>query len=162
MNRREVLFAGFGGTVGLLANQVDAQEGKADAPLPGAIPLKIGEALDIYVQSTPVKVGKEDLHIVSVGRGTFYLDKESRLTGRLKAAVAQYAKTVYWISAAVFDLKGKLLGAAAHREEVQYIRLGQAPTIFREIDLDFGISKAYSGAKFLAVSVSEPEEPKPG
>jgi hypothetical protein len=103
-----------------------------------------------------------DLHILGIGTGTFQLDQESRLTGKLNAFVTQYAKVDYWISAAVFDAKGKLLGTAGHKEAVQYIRLGAMPTMQRHITLDFGISKGFKNAAFVVVAISERDVPKPG
>jgi hypothetical protein len=161
MNRRTAIL-GLASAAGLTAGRGAAQQSPPAQPVPGAIALKLGQPVEIGAQSAPVKVGTEDLHIVSVGRGTFQVDKESRLTAKLKAAVTQYAKTEYWIAAAVFDPKGRLLGAAVHKEEVQYIRIGATPTVFREIDLDFGISKGFGQAAFVAVAISDRDVPKPG
>jgi hypothetical protein len=162
MNRRKALtaMAGIAGTAGLSAGGSHAEETKVRVP--GAIALKLGEQIRIGAQSAPVKVDDTDLHIVSIGTGTFQLDKESRLTARLNAAVAQYAKVVYWISAAVFDAQGLLLGTASHKESVSYTRLGAMPTTFRKIVLDFGLSKAFNRAALVVMAISERDVPKPG
>jgi hypothetical protein len=131
-------------------------------PIPGAIRMDLDKEVTIGAQSSPIKVNNNDLHIISVGRGTFRLDKQSRLTATLFAAVTQYARIEYWISVAVFDAAGKLLGTAGHKEAVQYIRLGVIPTMLPNIALDFGISKAFKDAAFVAVAISERDVPKPG
>jgi hypothetical protein len=156
MNRRHAL-------AGLAA----AASGVAFAPvprpvIPGAIPLTLGNAIKIAARSSPVKVGKADLHIIRIGTGTFDLDKDARLTAKLKAGVTQFAEVEYWISAAVFDKAGKLLGTAQHKEKVQYIRLGAILTLSRDIELDFGISRAFKDAALVAVAISQPEVPGPG
>jgi RNA polymerase sigma factor (sigma-70 family) len=134
---------------------------EAKPPVPGAVPLKFDEKIRLDVRSKPVKVGKEDLHIVGIGTGTFHLAKESRLKAKLNAAVVQYTKVDYWIYAAVFDTKGRLLGTASHKEEVQYIRVGATLTCFRDIELDFGVSEDFKAAAYVVVSVSSPDVPPP-
>jgi hypothetical protein len=161
MNRRTAI-VGLAGAVGLAAGRGNAQQAPPAKPVPGAIALKLGQPIDIAAQSAPVKVGTENLHIVSIGRGTFQVDRESRLTAKLKAGVTQYARIDYWISAAVFDPKGRFLGAAVHKEEVQSIWVGRTLTVSREIAPDFGISKAFGQAAFVVVAVSERDVPKPG
>jgi hypothetical protein len=161
MNRRDALtsLAGVAGGAMLSGGAASGQQPKA--PVPGAIKLQIGGEVMIGAQSSPVKVGETSLHILSVGKGIFRLDKESRLTANLKAAVAQYAKIEYWVSAAVFDTAGRLLGTAAHKEAVEYVRLGAMPTMFRDIALDFGISTAFKEAAFVVVAISDRDVPKP-
>jgi hypothetical protein len=162
MNRRHALVGLAGATGGALfaAGAASAQQPKA--PVPGAIKLELGKDVMIGARSTPVTVDKTDIHIVSVGKGTFRLDKESRLTATLEAAVAQYAKIDYWVSAAVFDAAGKLLGTAAHKEAVEYVRLGSMPIEFRGIGLDFGISTPFKDAALVVVAISDRDVPKPG
>jgi hypothetical protein len=159
MNRRQAI-AGLAGGVLLAPGAAHAEQPKPT--IPGAIKFDMGKQIKITAQSSPVKVDKTDVHLISIGTGTFHLDNESRLTATLKAAVTQYAQVEYWISTAVFDAAGKMLGTAAHKELVQYIRLGAIPTIFRDIKLDFGISKAFMDATFLVVAISERDVPKPG
>jgi hypothetical protein len=137
-------------------------EEEAKAAVSGAVSLKLAEKMRIDAQSVPVKVRGADLHIVSIGTATFDLDKDSRLSARLNAAVCQYAKVVYRVSAAVFDASGQLLGAAVHDEAVERYSVGKELTLLKEIALDFGVSKAYRGAKLVAVAISEPEVPTPG
>lgn len=86
---------------------------------------------------------------------------EPTLKATLKAAVAQYNRVDYRIFGAVYDAKGKLLGTASAVEKVQYIRLGIMPTVFRDIELDFGASKAFAEAAYVAFAVSDPDVPKP-
>jgi hypothetical protein len=133
----------------------------AEPPIPGAVPFKFDEEVKIYVRSKPVNADKDDLHIVSVGVGTFKLSNEWQLTATLKAAVVQWAKVDYRISAAVFDADGKFLGSADHTEHVQYIRLAAVPTTLPNIKLDFGVSESYKRAAFVVVSISEPKVPNP-
>lgn len=79
----------------------------------------------------------------------------------LKASVLQYTKMDYRVCAAVFDKNRRLLGTAQHTETVDYIRLGATPTIFKDIEFDFGNSEAYRQAAFVAFSVSDTPVPPP-
>jgi hypothetical protein len=161
MNRRRAL-AGIAGAVGgiALANGADAEQPKV--AIPGATNFELGKDVRLGATSTPIKANGSELHIVGIGTGSFQLDDDPRLTATLKAAVTQYAKVNYWISTAVFDAAGKLLGTASHKEPDEYERLGATPTVFRNIKLDFGISKAFKKAALVVVAISEPDIPKPG
>ena len=162
MDRREALAAMVGAT-GAVALSAGALRADDDAVMiPGAVPLKLAEKMRVEAQSVPVKVRGADLHIVSIGTATFDLDKDSRLSARLNATVCQYAKVVYRVSAAAFDASGQLLGAAFHDEAVERYSVGKELTLFREIALDFGVSKAYRRATLVAVAISEPDVPMPG
>lgn len=140
--------------------------GEADESIklsvPNAIPIKLDENVRISIRSAPVKFGVQEIHIVSIGTGLFHLDKDARLTAVLNAGVAQYTDMEYRIVVAVFDGAGQLLGAAQHDESVSHIRLRVMPTLFREIDLDFGISKAFSRAAFAVIAISDRDVPAPG
>lgn len=159
MNRRRAI-AGLAGSVAFSAGGVAYAE-QPKATIPGAVELKMDKEIEIGVRTASIKVDKTDLHLISIGNGTFRLDRESRLTAKLKAAVLQYAKVEYWISAAVFDTAGKLLGTAGHKEVMEHIRLGKMFTILREIALDFGISYAFKDAAFVVVAISDRGIPKP-
>lgn len=130
--------------------------------VPNAIPIKFDEKVRISIGSAPVKPGAQELHIVSIGTGLFHLDKDSRLTAVLNAGVAQYTNMEYRIVVAVFDPAGQLLGTAHHDESVSYIRLSVMPRLLREINLDFGISKAFSRAAFAVIAISDRDVPEPG
>jgi hypothetical protein len=162
MNRRHALagLAGAASGMVLAAKSSPAQPPKS--PIPRAMNFEMGKALNVAAKSSPFKLNDSEFHIIGVGKATFRLDNDSRLTATLKAGVMQYAKVDYWISTAVFDAAGKLLGTASHKEPVEYIRLGATPTVFREIELDFGVSKAFKNAAFVVIAISEPEVPKPG
>jgi hypothetical protein len=163
---------GSGGLVGPSA----ARPGDADAPqpakvgapgekakrppVPGAVPLALDRKIDLGVRSRPVKVKDQDLHILTVGTGTFHRTNESRLTATLNVGVVQHAKVTYRVYAAVFDGKGRLLATASHTEEVERIRLGRTPMMFRRVELDFGVSEDFAEAAYLVVTVSNPEVPK--
>jgi len=163
MNRRQALLAGLAsaGTLGA------AVESRGDGlihglgEIPGAIPLKVGQAIDLKVVSNPIKYKGQTFSLLSIGRGIFELDAASHLTAKLHAGVLQCAKIDYWISVAVFDAAGKLLGTASHKEEVQRIELGKPVTEFRDIALDFGISKTYANAASVVVAISERDVPAP-
>jgi hypothetical protein len=86
---------------------------------------------------------------------------ESRLKAVLRAHVAQYSNVDYRLHGAVYDAKGRLLGTASAVERVQYIRVGQMPSLLREIELDFGVSERYRDAAKIAFAISEPAVPKP-
>jgi hypothetical protein len=162
MNRRNALkgLAGAAGGIVVADRTVHAQSPKT--PVPGAIKVELGKEFMIGVQSTPVKVNESNIHLVLVGKGTFRLDHESRLTAELNAGVAQYVKVDYWISAAVFDAAGKLRGTAGHKESVEYVRIGRWPTVAREIMLDFGISNAFKDIAIVVVAISDRDVRKPG
>jgi RNA polymerase sigma factor (sigma-70 family) len=142
-----------GKSMGILAPRVP--------PVPGAVRLKFDEKIDIRVSSKAIKAGGDELKIISIGTGTFHLAKDTRLTATLNAGVLQHTKVDYWIYAAVFDVEGRMLGTASHKEIVEYIRLSATPLMLRKIELDFGISQAFRNAAFVAVTISDPEIAKP-
>jgi hypothetical protein len=43
---------------------------------------------------------------------------------------------------------------------VEYISLGRSPMMFRDIEMDFGVSRDFKSAAFVAVTISNPEENK--
>jgi hypothetical protein len=130
-------------------------------PVPGAVALKFDQPLELDARSNPIKDGDRDFSLIGIGRGTFHLADDGHLTAKLNAAVFQHARVDYWIYATVFDEKGKVLGTSSHKEEVQYIRLGREPMMFREIDLDFGISKGFARAAYVVVAIGERDMPDP-
>jgi len=117
--------------------------------------IRLGQEINVPARSNALRVNGAELHIISIGRGVVSLDNESRLTAKLHTAILQYAKIDYWISGAVFDEKGALLGAASYKQSVERIRLGKPPTMLTDTILDFGISTAYARAALIAVTVSE-------
>jgi hypothetical protein len=159
MDRRRALAAigGFAGGVSSCA--VGQANESVKSSLPGAVPIPLDERVRVDVQSAPVKVGERDFHIISIGTGLFHLDKDDRLTAILNAGVSQYAEMEYRIVVAVFDTAGRLLGVAQHDEPVAYVRLGATPRIFREIEFDFGVSKAFRRAAFAITAISERDVP---
>jgi hypothetical protein len=159
MNRRRAIAVLAGGVV-VSESAIRAEQDKP--PVPGAVKLELDKEVTIGVRSTPVKAFGIDLHLISIGKATFRLDKESRLSATLHVAVAQYSKVDFWISVAVFGASAKLLGTAGHQEAVRYERLGKMPTTFAKIELDFGISNAFKDAAFVVVAISERDVPKPG
>jgi hypothetical protein len=164
IDRRSVLsgLVGLSAAPGLAAAR-GGDEPWRDAPptLRDAFRLNWGQPIEVRARSNPIKSDGHDIYIVHVGKATFDLGGDSRLTARLRAGVVQMARVDYWISAAVFDAEGRLLGAASHKEEVQRIMLGRVVTAFREISLDFGISKGYARAAFATIAVSERDLPDP-
>jgi len=123
--------------------------------VPGAVPLQFDQPITLDVESNAFKVNGSDLHVIGVSRGTFHLAPDGHMTGTLNAGVRQWVNANYWISAAVFDSRGQLLGTATHQEAVQYIRLGASPVESRQISLDFGISDSYRDARYVVVAISE-------
>ena len=130
-------------------------------PVPGAIALTLDRQIAIRASSQPIRVSGSDLHVLSVGTGTFHLSDDGRLTAKVNAGVAQYANAEFRIYAAVFDAKGVLLGTASHVEAVERVRLGAMPTEFRHVDLDFGKSRDFGRAAYFSVAVSNPDFPLP-
>lgn len=98
----------------------------------------------------PEKTGS-DLK-VEVSEGPF-------LTASVKLSVLQYNKMTYRVSCAVFAKDGTLLGAAAHDERVDYIRLGVIPTLLHEVTFDFGASRDFSRAAYALFAISNPKVP---
>jgi RNA polymerase sigma-70 factor (ECF subfamily) len=142
--------------------QPGAKDDKAvPPPVPGAVPLEFDRKITLGAKSEPVKLGKVDLYIVTVGTGTFHLTREGRLTATLNAGVTEHANVDYWVYAAVLDAKGKLLGATSHKEAVERVRERVTPTILRQIELDFGTSKDFTKAAYVVVSISNPDVPEP-
>ena len=161
MNRRHAL--GSLGAVGaaMITLRESAQAASTMAKIPGALTLALDKTIRVDAQSTAVKTAGGKLHIISIGTGTFTLDNASRLKAVLNAGVTQYAEIDYWISVAVFDNAGCFLGSASHIEPVQYVRLGVMPMTFREIELDFGISRTFKDVALFTVAISDREIPKP-
>lgn len=102
----------------------------------------------------PPKEALEPVANLKVSPGPF-------LRATVKASVAQYTKVEYRISCSVFDANWKLLGTASLTEQVDYIRLGHMPVLFRELQFDFGASQDYSKVAHAVFSVSNPVVPKP-
>jgi hypothetical protein len=160
MDRRHAL-AGFAGSAaGIWLGIRNAGADEVRPAIPGAIKIELNQPTKINQRSAPVTVEGNEHRIVSLGTGVFHLDGESRLTAALKAAVLQKAELDYWISVAVFDRAGRLLGTAQHHEPVKSIRIPLTPTVFREIEFDFGISTAFRTAAYVVVSISEPDAPQ--
>ena len=123
--------------------------------VPGAVPISFDKPVRIDVQSSAFKVNGSEIHVISIGRGAFHLSTDGHLTATLSAGVLQWVNADYWISVAVFDSKGNLLGTASHEEPVKYIRLGAAPTTLQDMSLDFGESDSYKNARYAVVAISE-------
>lgn len=160
MNRRKVLGAIAAGAATIAASPL-ARAAADKSVIPGAIDIAIGQKIRIGAQSSAVATNGGELHIISIGEGIFTLDGASRLSAVLKAGVKQYARIDYWIYAAVFDGAGKFLGAAAHKEVVDYVRLAGMPMMFRDIDLDFGISLGFKDAAVVTIAISDSDVPRP-
>lgn len=161
MDRRHALSVIGGIAGGLSSGAIGKADQSTKDSLPDSVRIQIDEQVPISARSAPVKVGEREMHIISFGTGVFHLDKDSRLTAILNAAVAQYTEMEYRIVVAVFDGAGRLLGAAHHDESVSYVRLGLMPTLFREINLDFGVSNAFRRAAFAVIAISERDVPDP-
>jgi hypothetical protein len=61
----------------------------------------------------------------------------------------------------VFDEAGAMLGAATHDEPVRHVRLGRTPMLMKEIELDFGVSRAFRRAASVVVSIAGAPLPDP-
>lgn len=156
MNRRSIMGSLVAGLVALLTCRKSAMAAATSMAIPGSIKLVLDERIRIDVSSKPIEMRKDTpLKIITIGTGIFSLDKESRLTSVLSCGVTQYNDVDYWISVAVFDGVGRLLGSASHKETVQFIRIGVMPCMFREIEFDFGISEAYKNATQIIVAISD-------
>jgi hypothetical protein len=132
---------------------------RANVPIPGAIAITMDKPIDIGVSSKPFKIRTAELRILGVSRAQFHLGPDFNLTAKMKAGVMQHARMEYLISAAIFDARGQMLGAAEHTEKVERIRLSRTPMMLREFTLDFGISKAYANAAYVVVSISDRDVP---
>jgi hypothetical protein len=163
ISRRNALtaIAALTGSAAISSEKVRAKESAMSDIIPAAIPLKLGARVPLAASSSPVRVNAVDMHLLTVSAAVFTLDAASRLTAVLKAAVTEYAKMDYWVSVAVFDATGHLLGAVTQKETVEYERLRAIPTMLREIKLDFGISNAFSRAALVAIAISERDVPHP-
>lgn len=161
MNRRHALtaIAGSAATIPLIANRLHADE--PSPILPNTFAVSPNQEFRLALRSTPVVLEHTKLSLVSLGTGRLTLDDAGRLKARIRAAITQYAKIDYWISLAVFDKQHTFLGAATHKEAIQYIRLGSMPTTLQELEFDFGISNTYKSVAHLAVAISDRDVPKP-
>lgn len=156
MSRIQLLRGSITASAILLINNTSlAAEPVSKPPVPNAVALKFDQRMDLQAYSKPIAVGTEKLSVVKIGRGTFHLDEEGHLTGTLKGGVLQFHKMTYWIHAAVFGKAGDLLGVASHKLSVQNVRTGAIITLLTEIPLNFGISRQFKAAKYLAVTVSD-------
>lgn len=156
MNRRNIIGSLVAGLVALLTCRNSATAATTSIAIPGSIKLILDERIRIDASSKPIEMRKDTpLEIITIGTGRFSLDEKSRLTAVLSCGVTQYNDIEYWISVAVFDEAGRLLGSACHKESVQYVRAGLMPCMFREIELDFGISEAYKNATQIVVAISD-------
>jgi hypothetical protein len=163
ISRRNTLsvITGLASAAVISADKARADESGTNPVFPGTIPLKLNMPVRVAAQSAPVRVNDTDLRLVYINSAMFAMDASSRLTATLKGAITQYTRVDYWISVAVFDAAGQLLGAANHKEAVQYERVRAMPTMLREIKLDFGVSKAFQRAALVAIVISDPDVPKP-
>lgn len=163
MNRRHALTV-FGASAAILP-LLDRRL-RADEPLPhaptGLIEVSLNREFPLVVQSVPVVHDGNRIVLVTLENCTLSLDTENRLRARVRANVLQYANVDYWISLAVFDKQSAFLGAATHKETIQYIRLGATPMVFRELEFDFGISNNYAGVARMAAAISVRDVAKPG
>ena len=121
----------------------------------------LNDEMQLATQSTAVVDGDSKFTLISLGQCSLTVDDQGHLTATVRAAVRQYAKVDYWISLAVFDKELKFLGAATHKEAIQYIRKGAIPTMLPELKFDFGISKTYVSVARLAVAISDRDVPPP-
>ncbi len=129
---------------------------------PGAVLLEFDKPIQINAASVPVKYRDQDLSVVRIGAGVFRLGRDFALTGRLSASVAPCESGNYLICARVFDARGAMLGAASQEVPVELeIVSGVTVTDFPDIQLDFGRSKDFSRAAFLAVSIDRQSSASP-
>jgi hypothetical protein len=160
INRRNALSALAG--IAAMPCLADAGATTDDPPpVKGAFKLKMGHPLEILARSNPVKGKDRDAYVITIEKVTFDVAGDSRLTAKLFTMIVQMAQVDYWISAAVYDAKGKLHGAASHMEAVKRVMLGRVVMATRDITLDFGISKGFARAAFATVVVGERDVPIP-
>jgi hypothetical protein len=161
MRRRELLTqaASAAGLGLLIPSTTHADE--TPRPIPGAIPVELGKEFQLNLQSPPVTTRGGAMHLISLGKGILALASDGRLTATIHGGVKQYADTEYWISLAAYDPTGSLLGVATHKEQVRYIRLGSMPTLLRDFEFNFGISRSFSEIAWLTASLSDRDVPPP-
>jgi len=118
------------------------------------IPLKLGSAIPLSVQSAGVLWRGHTFHLVSLGSTTFNLDTNDCLKAEIQAGVACFDDVDYDISCAVFDAAGQLLGTARAQCNVRREWAGKMCVGPETITLDFGISRDYKRAAGFLVSIS--------
>jgi hypothetical protein len=129
---------------------------KQEASPGPTIPLKLGRSIPLAIQSFGVEWRGNTYHLLSLGSVQFDLDKQtSRLKAEIKAAVMQFNKMDYDISAAVFDADGRLLGVARARCEIGRYWVANVVTGNDSLSLDFGVSLDYEHAASFMVSISK-------
>ncbi|MHC4400926.1 MAG: HEAT repeat domain-containing protein [Planctomycetota bacterium] len=151
------------GVVTVAVSNAPAADAKAEPAVPaGLIPLKLGEPIRVSVASTPVKLNQRDVHLLSLNKIEFELDKESRLkakigTVELWAGLTKLPHVIdYRVHVAIFDEKGRLLGTGSMPHGVHPHSISSLPRTHTDSSsMDFGISLNYAKAKFFALVISE-------
>jgi hypothetical protein len=142
----------------IIAAPVPLQSGKQRqaASAGPTIPLKLGRSIPLGIQSSGVEWRGNTYHLVGLGSIQFELDRRtSRLKADVKAGVTEFDDVDYDVSAAVFDARGKLLGAARSRCSVQRDWAGKVSVTSTGVNLDFGVSLDYAQAATFMVSISK-------
>ncbi len=142
-----------GGLSGLAASEPGQTDGRAVVTL-NLIPLKLGTAIPLSVQSAGVTWRGNTFHLVRLGSIKFDLGTNDCLKADIQAGVTEFDDVGYDISVAVFDAAGQMLGTARAPCKVQRLWAGNVCMTAQTISLDFGVSSDYARAAGFAVSIS--------
>jgi hypothetical protein len=127
-----------------------------DARQPSAMPRIVLDApILVNVKSQDVRWRGNVYNLVRIGKTTFHLDGQSRLTAKLAGGVTTFDNVEHEIHAAVFDGMGRLLGTAKAACPVERVWISKVLLEQREWPLDFGVSLAYADARSFTLTVNE-------
>lgn len=125
------------------------------APVPEAIAIDFAQPTHLAIMSPGVAWRGHAHHLLTLGRASFDIDQESRLTATIDAAVLTFDDVTYDVHAAVFDGDGRLLGTARVECDIDRVWLRTYLTTWETLALDFGVSANYDEARWAAFAISE-------
>ena len=113
---------------------------------------RFGETKNLEIKSTPVKWQGGDVHLLTLGKFEFSLDRNSNwLSARVNGSLLTFDNIDYTIGIAVFRADGTMLGVSTVICHVPRIWLGVYAKQPVDLKLDFGVSNNYpNGSKFKA------------
>ena len=118
--------------------------------------IRLGQAMKLQLESSPVSWQSGHIHLLSFNQITFKLDSESsQLTASMKGKLLTFDDVDYSVGLAVFDEEGLMLGSTSttcHVPRIWVGRYGQQPV---DLTLDFGISNNFKSARRFQASISE-------
>ena len=117
---------------------------------------QFGETKKLVAKSTPVKWQGGDVHLLTLNKFEFSLDRVSnRLAARVKGSLLTFDSIDYTIGITVFRDDATMLGVSTVVCHVPRIWLGVYAQQPVDLTLDFGVSNNYPQASRFQVSISD-------